>query len=254
LKFTIDSEKLLKALTQVQMKGKGISGSGFGNTSLGNYASLFLEGNVLSIWNGNNTVAVQLNLTVEGEENGVVVIDITKVAPYLKSFKEEVKFSVGDFIQLTTENRKASIPLVVRHPQEDSISRMRGLLNHVSYEVQPQMLFNFGKSKFEAGISLTQNQLVNAIKNCELVKTGVYKLNYHEQVLSISSRDGTSNKYEETVSPVFQLGESATVEFSGPLYSLFEKEQMVNVYLKDDFPILMVAEDRMLIKAPQING
>tara|TARA_R100000353_G_scaffold50505_1_gene40035 strand:- start:8444 stop:9208 length:765 start_codon:yes stop_codon:yes gene_type:complete len=254
LKFTIDSEKLEKALTKVQMKGKGISGSGFGNTSLGNYASLYLEGNVLSIWNGNNTVAVKLNLTVEGEEDGNVVIDTTKVSPYLKSFKDEIEFVVGDFIQLTTDTRKASIPLVVRHPQGDSISRMRGLLNHVSYEVMPRMLFTFGKSKFEACISLMQVPLRDAIKNCELVKTGVYKFNYHEEILSVSSRDGASNKYEETIEPFFNIGESATVEFSGPLYALFEKQQMVNIYLKDDFPILMVAEDRMLVKAPQING
>ena len=231
MKFTIDSEKLEKALTKVQMKGKGISGSGFGNTSLGNYASLYLEGNVLSIWNGNNTVAVKLNLTVEGEEDGNVVIDTTKVSPYLKSFKDEIEFVVGDFI-----------------------SRMRGLLNHVSYEVMPRMLFTFGKSKFEACISLMQVPLRDAIKNCELVKTGVYKFNYHEEILSVSSRDGASNKYEETIEPFFNIGESATVEFSGPLYALFEKQQMVNIYLKDDFPILMVAEDRMLVKAPQING
>ena len=254
MKFTVDSEKLEKALTKVQMKGKGIGGSGFGNTSLGNYASLYLEGNVLSIWNGNNTVAVKLNLTVEGEEDGNVVIDTTKVSPYLKSFKDEIEFVVGDFIQLTTDTRKASIPLVVRHPQGDSISRMRGLLNHVSYEVMPRMLFTFGKSKFEAGISLMQVPLRDAIKNCELVKTGVYKFNYHEEILSVSSRDGASNKYEETIEPFFNIGESATVEFSGPLYALFEKQQMVNIYLKDDFPILMVAEDRMLVKAPQING
>jgi len=99
-----------------------------------------------------------------------------------------------------------------------------------------------------------QVPLRDAIKNCELVKTGVYKFNYHEEILSVSSRDGASNKYEETIEPFFNIGESATVEFSGPLYALFEKQQMVNIYLKDDFPILMVAEDRMLVKAPQING
>ena len=69
-----------------------------------------------------------------------------------------------------------------------------------------------------------------------------------------STRLNVQNKYDETLTPVFALGEPATIEFSGPLYSFFKKEQLLNFYVKDEFPLLVIAADRLLIKAPYING
>jgi len=254
MKFTINSKELEEALVSVQLKGKGVAGAGFGNTNLGNHAMLYLSNGTLSIWNGNTTVAVKVELPVEEGEDGEVCVDSSRLTPYLKAFKDDVTVNVGDFIQMTSGTKKASAPLVMNHPNADAISRMRGMISHITYQVQPNLLFRFGKSAFEGMVSLTLDQLKSAIKNCELVHTGIYKFNYHEQVLSISSRNGTTNKYEEAVTPVFQLGESATVEFSGPLYAIFKKDQMINIYMKDDFPILMVANDRLVLKAPQVNG
>jgi hypothetical protein len=53
---------------------------------------------------------------------------------------------------------------------------------------------------------------------------------------------------------MFVLGEPATIEFSGPLYSFFKEGQLLNFYVKDDFPLLVVSDDRILIKAPYVNG
>ena len=43
--------------------------------------------------------------------------------PYLKSFGAEVTFKVGDFISLIGENKKASIPVIVNHPNNDALVR-----------------------------------------------------------------------------------------------------------------------------------
>ena len=87
-----------------------------------------------------------------------------------------------------------------------------------------------------------------------MVKNGVYKFDYNENLLTVSSRENVTNKYEEVITPVFPMGEPATVEFSSPVYAFFEKDQMVNVYMKDEFPLLLVSNDRMLLKAPTVNG
>ena len=52
----------------------------------------------------------------------------------------------------------------------------------------------------------------------------MYKLDYNKGVLNVSSRLNVTNKYEETITPAFPMGEPATVEFSSPIYSFFEKE------------------------------
>jgi len=255
LKFTIDSDTLKKALESVQVKGKGTTNSGFGSTNFGTYAYLVADTASIEIWNGNATFCVKINLDAEVEEQGRVCFDSATVIPYLKNFGgEDVVFTVGDFIVINCGTKKASIPLVVNHPNAVAIARIQNMLNPVSYEIQPQTLFNFGKSKFEGAFTLTQRQLQDAIKACELVKSGVYKFDFNNGVLNISTRQNVTNKYEEAITPAFPTGEPATIEFSSPIYAFFEKDQMLNFYVKDDFPLLVVANDRILLKAPHISG
>ena len=255
MKFSIDSNTLKEALESVQVRGKGTTNSGFGSTNFGTYAYIVADTASIEVWNGNPTFCVKISLDAEIEEQGRVCVDSSTVIPYLKNFSgEEVNIEVGDFVLITCGTRKASIPLVVNHPNADALSRLQGMLVPVRYEVQPQTLFNFGKSKFEGAFTLTQNQLQDCLKACELVKSGVYKFDYNNNVLNVSTRQDVTNKYEETIEPVFPIGEPATVEFSSPIYSFFEKGQMLNIYMKDEFPLLVVANDRMLLKAPHISG
>lgn len=255
MKFTIDSDTLKKALESVQVRGKGTTNSGFGSTNFGTYAYIVADTASIEIWNGNPTFCVKIVIDANVEEQGRVCVDSSAVVPYLKNFSgEDIVFSVSDFVLINCGTKKASIPLVVNHPNADAISRLQNMLNPISYEIQPQTLFNFGKSKFEGAFTLTQRQLQDSIKACELVKSGVYKFDFNKGLLNISTRQNVTNKYEETITPAFPTGEPATVEFSSPIYAFFEKDQMLNFYMRDDFPLLVVANDRMLLKAPHISG
>tara|TARA_R100001463_G_scaffold136642_2_gene202731 strand:- start:894 stop:1661 length:768 start_codon:yes stop_codon:yes gene_type:complete len=254
LKFTVDSIELKEALESLQVKGKALSSSGFTSTNIGSYVYMTLTNNSLNLWNGNPTFVVNINLEVEGETDGTVIADGNTILPYLKAFGENAVVSVGDFITITSGQKGASIPVVINHPNMDAIDRLSKMVPHVSYQPQPIALFNFGKSKFEGAFTLTNQQFTSCIKTCELVKSGVYKLDFNEGVPKFSTRQNVQNKYDEVVTPVFVLGEPATIEFSGPLYSFFKKEQLLNFYVKDEFPLLVVAEDRLLIKAPYVNG
>lgn len=254
MKFTVDSAKLKEALESLQVKGKALGNSGFSSTNIGSYVYMHLNGNSLNLWNGNPTFVVNINLEVEGDTDGTVIADSNMVLPYLKTIGENTCFSVEDFISIASGRKGASIPIVVNHPNMDAITRLSGMVTHVSYQPQPVMLFNFGKSKYEGAFTLTNKQFTSCIKTCELVKSGVYKLDFNNGVSKFSTRQSVQNKYEETLTPVFALGEPATIEFSGPLHSFFKKEQLLNFYVKDEFPLLIVAEDRLLIRAPYVNG
>ena len=212
-----------------------------------------LDGNSLNLWNGNPTFFVNIELEVNGAENGEVVLDSSSVLPYLKTFGDNTTITVSDFIQLSSNGKKASIPIVVNHPTGEALTRIQSMLNHIHYEAVPQVLFQFSKTKLEGAVTVSQKTLQSALKNCEIVKSGVYKFDFKDEILTISSSESITNKYEETVQPAFFLGEPATVEFSSPLYAFFKKDQLINIYLKDESPILMVAEDRMLLKAPNVG-
>lgn len=252
--FTIETDLLKEALTSLQVKGKHLTSTGFTNSSLGQYVYCLLGDNTLTMYNGDNTFIASIVLEVEGEKDGSVVIDTDLLLPYLRSFTGNMKFDSGDFIVISNGSRKASIPLVVNHPNQGAIVRMMNMINHVSYQPQPEVLFNFGQGKFEGAFTLPLKSFTTAIKNCELVKSGVYKLDFNEGVTNLSTRLNVQNKYEEQIEPMFVLGEPATIEFSGPLYSFFKEGQLLNFYVKDDFPLLVVSDDRILIKAPYVNG
>ena len=255
MKFTVDCDSLSKALDSVQVKGKGSTGNGFGNTSFGTYADIVVSGNNLSVWNANATFCAKVDIVLEGETiDGTVCVDSRTIIPYLKSFEETVTFSIGDFIAMNSDVKKASVPRVVTHPNADSLNRLKNMLNHIRYEIRPETLFTFGNSNFEGAFTVTQKQLQEAIKNCEIVKSGIYKFDYNNNLLTVSSRENVMNKYEEVITPVFPIGEPATVEFSNAVYSFFDSPQLINIYMRDEFPLLLVSTDRVLLKAPTVNG
>jgi hypothetical protein len=91
-----------------------------------------------------------------------------------------------------------------------------------------------------------------------LVKSGVYLLNYlptdndesvHASV-TISSENGTANQYKQTIHPTQSIGEAATLQYSSPLHKFLKGQGLLNFYVKDEFPLLIVGENKMLVKAP----
>jgi len=121
MKFTADSKILKEAIESIQVKGKSTTNNGFGNTSLGHYAHIILAGNTLQIWNGDSTFCVKIVLTVEGERDGRCVVDVSMVIPYLNSFGENTVVDVDDFMSLSSGRKKASVPLITNHPNEQAL-------------------------------------------------------------------------------------------------------------------------------------
>ena len=166
MNFSVNAKELKEAIESLQVKGKNLTNNGFSASNLGSYVYMELNDNTLSLWNGNQTFIVNITLEVEGTIDGTVVFDSAVVIPYLKNFTE-VMFSFKDFILLSDGLKRASVPQVVNHPNMDAIERLSGMVSHVSYQPQPQVLFTFGKSQFEGSFTLTQKilHLVSRLAN-----------------------------------------------------------------------------------------
>lgn len=251
MKFTVDAKELHKAIESIQIKGKNLTSKGFTSGSLGEYVYLFNEGNALSIVNGSAIFLARINLTVEAENNGECVVDASVILPYLKTFSDSITFELTDFITISQTNKKATLPRVVNHPAMDAISALLDRTKTINWSPLINNLPSFGKNNYEGAFTLLSDNFKDCMKSCELVKSGLYLLDFDKERVKLSSRSNTQNRYEEEITPNQVFGEAATLEYTGPLHNFFEKGALLNFYVKDDFPLMIVGTDRMIVKAPQ---
>ena len=243
-----------KALTDIQVKGKYQKDTGLTNGSLDSTVKFECVDNTLTLSNADvGTFVVRLTLEVEGEENGSYVGDVSKIISYLKKFGDTTSFHVTDNLTIVSGSRKAKMPTIVEHPNDNAITRISAMTSGISYREDEQM-FSFGKGKFECKFALSSEDFDSTMSMAELVGRGIYRIETKDGEVKFSSSQHASNHYEEVVETSQYVGEEATVEFSSPLHKFFPKGQVLNFYVRDDFPILVISEDRMIIKAPTIEG
>jgi len=240
LKFATNTKDITEALESIQGKGKYLTSSGFSSNSMGSYVYMNLEGRILNLWNGDATFGMNITLQVLGAEDGDFICDTQVILPYLKKF--------------SSDNKTASVSRVVNHPNMTVLTRLNTMLEHISYDEEIETLPKFGSSNFEGAFTLEQSVFADCISSCELAKHGAYKLDYDGTSVEFSTGSTIQNKYKETITPDQNTGEPATLEFSGPLHKFFPKKSKINFYVKDEFPLLLVSEDRKLVKAPFTSG
>ena len=255
MKFTIDAKVMMKALEDIQGKGMYLGDKGFSNSKLGQYVVMELQDTTLSLWNGDTTFGLNLELTVvTAEENGTFIGSAEMIIPYLKKFGGNVNVAYDDFLTITSGNKKASVPAAIQHPNMDAITRIKQMVVDVEFETIPKRLWQFGSAKFEGCFQMISESFSDCMGLCELVKSGVYKLDYDGEGVTLSTENGTANTYKETLTVIQSIGEAATLQFSGPLHKFFKDTPLINFYVKDEFPLLIVGTDRMVVKAPFTRG
>ena len=255
MNFIIDSKTLLNALSDIQGRGKYSGHSGLSNNELGEYCYMKLENNTLELWNGDTTLALNINIPVESNKDGDIVIETKPTMAYLKMIDGDITIDGENSLEITYGSQLIRLPRIIEHPSISAIIRIKGMIDHISI-FEPEYkgaLPLFGDSVFEAAFNLDSSLFHKMISFCEQVKTGVYKLDFNDGTLIISSGQG-HNSYTETnvIDDIKWIGESATVEWSGPLHRFFKNEE-VSFYVKDEFPLVLVSTDRKLIRAPHVG-
>jgi len=254
MKIEIANRVLTNAIEDVWMKGKYHNGDSAKNSQLTDYAMLELvEDNRLNLYNADNQTICRVTVPIIGQidEDGsnMAVVEIDKMLKYLKTFTgDTVLLDVGDFILLQDEGggKRASVPLVVSHPNVAMIARLQG------YTITPENPV-FSSVVFESIITTGSTILADAIKTCDVINNAKYLLNTDEENFTISSRRTDIDKVDVAVPTVYTNGESATVEVTGQFHKFFRGSVPVTIYLKDESPVVWAGEDRLLIKAPYLT-
>ena len=257
MRIEVSKKEMLDALKNVEMKGKWTSVSGLSSKGIGNYVVLTIRRNSLVLVNADASTLACKNIDVETEDAGSFDVEIPTLRKYLSKMGEELKIVVDNTVVMTSEGKKATMPIVVQHPYQ---TRINAFMNHwpITFNAELDNLIQFGEMKFDGAIQLTSEELTEVITACEIVNNGIYKFNYSagdgivNDKLMVSSSMHVSSYSEEIVCENTH-GESSTVLFSGPLHKFFNKGETVNVYIGDDNPIMMVSETGVVIRAPRVE-
>lgn len=252
MKFTVnDGKYFTNAILNCTLKGKYFTSGGVKSKNLGDYVYLELVDNQLSIYNADETLALQQTMFVENIEEGSATVEASKLLQYLKKFGNNITMTITDLIRITGDNKSASLSIVVEHPHRNMIDVFKNRVKDYAFD---SLLENYpawsDKLTFNTKVVIETDKFIEAIDSCETVGTGIYKLDFGEEFI-ISSTDDFSGFTSSFI--VVNEGEESTVEFTSPIHKFFNKNELMAVVFSDDSPILFLGDDRKLFKAPFVN-
>ena len=247
----MEAKELSELIESVALKGRYFDGGESKNGMLSAHAYLVVSENILQIWNADNTTICGLNHTLEENtsETGSAVVDIKKTVKYLKGFTGVATVEANDFLYISNESSNATLPLVVVHSHQPMINM---LIEFEKTVRDVNVTFpTFRRTTFETKLHVSSHALSEATKGCDVVNTARYKFDYNDNVFTMSSIKTDLDKYSTTIQPMTRDGEPSTVEFTGFFHGFFKT--VINIYLKDDSPILFVSPNKILLKAPYMD-
>ena len=282
MQIEVKKKDIIEALKNVELKGKWASTGGLSSKSLGNYIHIeyqperdltedfgvLLESHLLLVNSDESTTVIKSIpfeiITCSRDNSFVLEIDTFK--KYLSKMNEDITLTVGDTVVMQSDGKTATMPIVVNHPFEGRVNRFierwspkthphRRPLN---FDSDLEEVLKLGVIDVRCGVQVTGEEFHNAIDGCEILNNGIYKLDFHESDdLSnpkfIISSSATVSAYREEMVISNSVGESSTVIFSGPLHKFFNKDEIINIFIGDNQPIIMVTENSALIRAPRLG-
>ena len=271
MKFTVDAKEFRTGLEDIMGSGKYAQSGGVKSGVLSEYTYLDLKDNpsntsfgLLSLWNGDGSYInkIVLDVTILDDSTHNATVNIKTLLPFLKKMSGEIEIGIHDRVTISSANTNITLPRVNQHPHHEVIQRLYLMDLNLDGEM-PQ----FNGKAFEGSFDMATADFKEVINQCELIGTGVYKLDFDFDVLvvdkkpnNISELNGNKGfaiwidkdmvvgvkEYNTTVSVENGKGYSATVAFTGPLHKFF-KGDTITFYVKDEFPLLLVGEDRLLV-------
>lgn len=250
MKFTINSKEFITVLERSLLKGKYMVSGVMKSAKLSEYVQVTATDN-LAVYNADNSTIVKVKYDCDIEERGEVIVEVDTLIKYLKTMGEETNFQAGDTITLQSNSKKATLPIVVVHPHMSTIYTMGKKKIEFDARLEEYLTYGSKDIPYSTALQLMSNALSDAIKACELVKSGIYTLDYHENFKISSNLNHES--YTQQLDLMNSIGDPATIAISAPIHSLFNNE-LINIYMSDNVPITIVSPTAFLIRAPRISG
>ena len=282
MQIEVKKKDIIEALKNVELKGKWASTGGLSSKSLGNYIHIefqperdltedfgvLLERHLLLVNSDESTTVIKSIpfeiITCSRDNSFVLEIDTFK--KYLSKMNEDITLTVGDTVVMQSDGKTATMPIVVHHPFEGRVNRfiekwstnIKTRRRPLNFDSDLEEVLKLGVIDVRCGVQVTGEEFHNAIDGCEILNNGIYKLDFHESdELSnpkfIISSSATVSAYREEMVISNSVGESSTVIFSGPLHKFFNKDEIINIFIGDNQPIIMVTENSALIRAPRLG-
>ena len=254
--------ELVTALKQVFNSGKyGQSGTmKAGNISDYVYIYAPEAGGEAPVYflNGNDFTFVKVKVDAVVEEPvSPTVLDITSLRKYLGRWKcDNIRMSFGDTFGMWGSG-SVTLPMIAEHPYNRGLQTMNANFKSIAYREESDegnsKLVATERVSYDVCLHLNGDELKTRLSNCELVGTGVYTLDWNgETELTVSSH-GISERYNTDLEAedLFNNNEPATMQMTMPLNSFINAGEKCNLYIKDEFPLLIVTESEALIyRAP----
>ena len=252
MQIIIDSKKIVDALTQMQMKGKYYVGGQTKVSSIGSNVVMVVSGNNLTLYNANHVAVCRQTLNVNARVEGECAVDSDKLISQMKAFKGNVTIEAHEYLTISQGNSKMKMPLLLNHSSPAGIAQARTLNMPNSVPV-----IIGRKTEIKTRLLTSWVHLSDAVKGCDVLGIGRYKFDYdeHSEVLKLSSDKSANESFSTNVDCGEVEGEGATVEITGPFLSFFDKTDMINIFLRDDSPIMFASNGgaKILVKAPYIG-
>ena len=258
MRIEFNKKEIVEALKNVELKGKWATTGGLSSKSLGNYIQFQLTDNRLLLFNADESTVCGKSISVESEEEACsFILEIDTLKKYLVKMNDSITLDIGNTVIMQSDGKRATMPMVVRHPFEGRIERLLRIWP-LTYSEDLDELLEIGDIKIESGIQVTGAELHDTLDACEIVNNGIFKLDYKESddlsnAKFVVSSEELSSSYREEMVFSNDVGESATVVFSGPLHKFFNKDDKINIFIGDNQPVVMVTEHSAIIRAPRMG-
>jgi len=253
--ITCDSKTLANSINDLMMKGKYGEKSG----SLG--SQILLEGSVgqgVMLWNADPTCIARLELdTVDIRGPSVsCAFDGDEVLKFLRKIKGEVSLQISteedlhNHLCIVSEG-KVTLPLLREHSHINTINNVKKM--DFVVDSSNTAMPSFNGTAFEARCTVDVESFKNSADMCDLIGGGYTTFDFKDSNLRIFARNGLKS-YDQQL-PIEQnerhIGEDATVSYTGPLHKFFNENFVL--HMRDEFPLLLLNENRFLIRAPHIE-
>jgi hypothetical protein len=208
--------------------------------------------------NGNDFTFIRVKMDAHIEEPvRPSVLDITSLRKYLGRWKcDTIRMAFSDSFSMWGDG-SVTLPLIAEHPYNSGLQTMNNNFKSITYleestEDSPNKLVATERVTYNVCLSIDGDELKTCLSNCELVGTGVYTFDWTGEELTVSSSN-VSERYntELEAEDLFENNEPATMQMTMPLSAFINTGETCNLYLEDEFPLLIVTSSEALIyRAP----
>tara|TARA_R110000744_G_scaffold375_3_gene1412 strand:+ start:13109 stop:13927 length:819 start_codon:yes stop_codon:yes gene_type:complete len=266
--ITMNRNELMTAIKQVYNSGKYSANGTLKAGNISDYVTIYApevgeEAPVYFI-NANNFTFVRavVNTNVEKPVKPTV-LNIPSLRKYLGRWKcDEVRMEFGDSFNMWGSG-SVTLPLILEHPFQNSLTTFNSNLRGVRY--QEPSLFEDNPLGHQSGITVSDrvafdtclildgDTLQENLKQCELVNTGIYTMDWDGETTLLLSSSNNTERYNVGMETrdLFDNNNPATIQITMPLGAFLNTRDKCNLFIKDEFPILIVTETNALIyRAP----